>query len=93
MFATNILDAKTRKQRVALADINFRSAQLGAVNDTLTLANQTRQAWINAVSAFEAASYLKRAKATSDAGSELARKLGYRLTLTMVLNASLLRGR
>ena len=26
MFATNILDAKTRKQRVALADINFRSA-------------------------------------------------------------------
>ena len=76
MFATNILDAKTRKQRVALADINFRSAQLGAVNDTLTLANQTRQAWINAVSAFEAASYLKRAKATSDAGSELASKLG-----------------
>ena len=76
MFATNILDAKTRKQRVALADINFRSAQLGAVNDTLSLAKQTRQAWINAVSAFEAASYLKRAKATSDAGSELARKLG-----------------
>ena len=76
MFATNILDAKTRKQRVALADINFRSAQLGAVNDTLTLANQTRQAWIDTVSAFEAASYLKRAKATSDAGSELARKLG-----------------
>jgi outer membrane protein TolC len=76
MFATNILDAKTRKQRVALADINFRSAQLGAVNDTLTLANQTRQAWINAVSAFEAASYLKRAKATSNAGSELASKLG-----------------
>ena len=76
MFATNILDAKTRKQRVALADINFRSAQLDAVNDTLSLANQTRQAWINAVSAFEAASYLKRAKATSDAGSELARKLG-----------------
>lgn len=76
MFATNILDAKTRKQRVVLADINFRSAQLGAVNDTLTLANQTRQAWINAVSAFEAASYLKRAKATSDAGSELASKLG-----------------
>jgi outer membrane protein TolC len=76
MFATNILDAKTRKQRVALADINFQSAQLSAVNDTLTLANQTRQAWINAVSAFEAASYLKRAKATSDAGSELASKLG-----------------
>ncbi len=76
MIATNILDAKTRKQRVALADVNFRAAQLDAVNDTLTLANQTRQAWINAVAAFEAVSYLNRAKATSDAGSELARKLG-----------------
>jgi outer membrane protein TolC len=76
MIATNILDAKTRRQRVALADVNFRTAQLTAVNDTVTLANQTRQAWINAVAAFEAVSYLKRAKATSDAGSELARKLG-----------------
>ena len=76
MIATNILDAKTRQQRVALADVNFRTAQLTAVNDTLTLANQTRQAWVNAVAAFETVSYLKRAKATSDAGSELARKLG-----------------
>jgi outer membrane protein TolC len=76
LIATNILDAKTRKQRVALADVNFRTAQLTAVNDTLTLANQTRQAWINAVAAFETVSYLKRAKATSDAGSDLARQLG-----------------
>ncbi|KMK67563.1 TolC family protein [Puniceibacterium sp. IMCC21224] len=76
MIATNILDAKTLRQRVTLADVNFRAAQLEAVNATLTLANQTRQAWIDAVAAFEVASYLKRAKATSDAGSELARKLG-----------------
>ncbi|MGJ8544800.1 MAG: TolC family protein [Sulfitobacter sp.] len=76
MIAVNILDAQTRKQRRELADVNFRAAQLEAVNDTLTLANQTRQAWINAVAAFETVSHLKRAKATSDAGSELARKLG-----------------
>ncbi len=76
LLRANLLDARTRKQRVALADVNFRTAQLTAVNDTLTLANQTRQAWINAVAAFETVSYLKRAKATSDAGSELARKLG-----------------
>jgi outer membrane protein TolC len=76
MIAVNILDAKTRKQRMALADINFRAAQLEAVNDTLTLANETRMAWINAVAAFETVSYIRRAKATSDAGSELARKLG-----------------
>jgi outer membrane protein TolC len=76
MIATNILDAKTRKQRLALADVNFRTAQLTAVNDTLILANQTRQAWINAVASSEATSFLERAMATSDAGSELARKLG-----------------
>lgn len=76
MIATNILEAKTRKQRVAMADVNFRAAQLAAVNDSLTLANQTRRAWINAVAAFETVSFLKLAKATSDAGSELASKLG-----------------
>lgn len=76
LIRANILDATTRKQRMALADTGFRQAQLTAVNDTLTLANQTRQAWIAAVAAFETAGYLSRAKATSDAGSELARKLG-----------------
>jgi len=76
MFATNLLDAKTRKQRVALADTQFKKAQLNAVNETLKLASETRQAWINAVSAFEAVENLKRASATSDASSELAQSLG-----------------
>ncbi len=76
LFRANILDAQTRKQRVALADVNFRTAQMNAVNDTLALANQTRTAWINAVAAFETVTYLRRAKATSDAGSELAARLG-----------------
>ncbi|SEO20449.1 Outer membrane protein TolC [Pseudorhodobacter antarcticus] len=76
LVRANILDATTRKQRMALADTGFRQAQLMAVNDTLALASQTRMAWINAVSAFETVGYLSRAKQTSDAGSELARKLG-----------------
>lgn len=76
LFRANVLDATTRKQRMAIADASFRHAQLAAVNDTLTLANQTRQAWIKAVAAFETVGYLKLAKATSDAGSDLARKLG-----------------
>ncbi|WP_227268018.1 TolC family protein [Roseobacter weihaiensis] len=76
LFRTNILDARTRKQRVAIADVSFRAAQLDAVNETLALANETRQAWIDAVAAFEAVGYLRRAKSTSDAGSELAKRLG-----------------
>lgn len=76
LIRTNILDATTRKQRMAIADSNFQSAQLAAVSDTLSLANETRMAWIDTVAAFEAADYLKQAKATSDAGSELALRLG-----------------
>ena len=59
-----------------ISDASFRLAQLSAVNDTLTLANQTRLAWVEAVAAFESVNYLEQAKATSDAGSELAQKLG-----------------
>lgn len=76
MIASNLLAAQTRAQRMALADVNFRAAQARAVNDTLMLANQTRVAWVKAVAAFETVSYLQRAKVTSDAGAELAQRLG-----------------
>ena len=76
LVRSNILDATTRSKRMALADAGFRKAQLQAVSDSLALANQTRIAWINAVSAFEAVGYLRRARQTSDAGSQLAQKLG-----------------
>lgn len=76
VIRANILDATTRKQRLAIADQSFRQAQLSAVNDSLALANMTRQAWITAVGMFETVSYLRRAKETSDAGVELARRLG-----------------
>ncbi len=75
-FATNLLDAKTRKQRVALADVQFQQAQLTAVSETLQLAAETRQAWIMAVSAFEALGNLKQATHTADASSKLAQNLG-----------------
>jgi outer membrane protein TolC len=73
---SNLLDATTRKQRLAIADTAFQQAQLEAVNDTLALAAETRAAWVNAVAAFETIGHLRRAKATSDAGSELALRLG-----------------
>jgi outer membrane protein TolC len=61
---------------MAIAETVFQQAQLAAVNDTLSLAAETRTAWIDAVFAFETVSYLRQAKATSDAGSELALRLG-----------------
>ncbi len=76
VIAVNLLDARTRKQRVAVADAQFQQAQMEAVNETLTLAHETRQAWIGAVAAFETVSYLKKAAATTDAAAELAQQLG-----------------
>ncbi|MDK3074320.1 TolC family protein [Sedimentitalea sp. JM2-8] len=76
MIAFNLLDVKTRKQRIAVADARFQQAQLNAVNDTLLLANQTRQAWINAVAAFETLSFLRKAGEAAGAGAELAEQLG-----------------
>ncbi len=76
MIAFNVLDVKTRKQRIAVADAQFQQAQLSAVNDTLSLADQTRRAWIDAVAAFESLSYLRQAGEAAGAGAELAEQLG-----------------
>ena len=75
-IAFNLLDASTRKQRKEIASAQYQKAQMNAVNETLMLANQTRQAWINSVSAFETVSYLRQASEAAAAGAELAEKLG-----------------
>jgi hypothetical protein len=72
MVATNILALATRKKNIEIADDRFRQAQLGAAVATLTLAADTRRAWINAVSALESVGQLQRAQAAADAASELA---------------------
>ncbi len=84
LIRANFLDATTRKQRMALADVGYRQAQQAAVNDRLGLATETRMAWINAVAASETVSILRQAKATSDAGSELALRLGETGALNLV---------
>ena len=76
LIGFNLASARTRKQRVAVASADFQEAQLEAVVDTLALANRTRQAWIEAVGAFETVTYLKRASVAADASSELAARLG-----------------
>ena len=76
MIAANILSLATRRARVDIADTRFRQAQMRAVDATLKLANDTRRAWVNSVSAFETVAYLNRARVAADAASELAQKLG-----------------
>lgn len=76
VIANNILALATQNQRVDIADTRFRQAQMKAVVATLSLAAETRRAWITAVSSFESISYFNQAQTTADAASELAKKLG-----------------
>jgi outer membrane protein TolC len=76
LIAANILALATQRHRVDIADTRFRQAQLTAVLETLRLAAETRQAWINAVGAFETTVYFNQAQDAADAASELAQKLG-----------------
>lgn len=76
LIANNVLAMATQKKRVDVADTRFRQAQMKAVVETLRVAADTRKAWIDAVSSFEAVTYLNQAKVAADAASELAQKLG-----------------
>ncbi|WP_417767318.1 TolC family protein [Stappia sp.] len=74
--ASNILALATHPKRSAIAETRFRQAQMQAAGETLRIAAETRQAWIEAVAAFEVVASLNQARQAADAASELAEKLG-----------------
>lgn len=76
MIVNNIFALVTRDRRIDIADTRFRKAQFDAAVATLSLAAETRRAWIEAASAWERVAYLNQAKAAADATSELAARLG-----------------
>ncbi|EUB96787.1 outer membrane efflux protein [Rhizobium sp. CF080] len=75
-IASNILALATYDRNIKLADNRFRQAQLKAAIATVSLAAETRRAWISAVAAWENVAYLNQAKVAADAASELAKKIG-----------------
>jgi outer membrane protein TolC len=75
-IAANILALATYDKSIKLADTRFRQAQLNAALETISLASETRRAWINAVAAWENVAYLNQAKVAADSASELAKKIG-----------------
>jgi outer membrane protein TolC len=76
MIVNNIFALVTRDRRIDIADTRFRKAQLDAAVATLSLAAETRRAWVEAASAWERVAYLNQARAAADAASELAARLG-----------------
>lgn len=75
-IANNLLAAFTQPGRSRMADVKFRQAQLVAVEKTLSVAVDTRRAWVDAVAAFETAGLVRETQGTADAASELAARLG-----------------
>lgn len=75
-IVTNLLALATYDQNKKLADTRFRQAQLNAAIKTISLAAETRRQWLKAVAAWEIVTYLDQAKASADAASELALKIG-----------------
>ncbi|MBP2558669.1 outer membrane protein TolC [Neorhizobium galegae] len=75
-IAANILALATYDKNIKLADTRLRQAQLDAAIATVSLAAETRRAWINTVAAWENVAYLNQAKVAADAASELAKKIG-----------------
>tara|TARA_R110002020_G_scaffold4600_6_gene19964 strand:+ start:629 stop:2089 length:1461 start_codon:yes stop_codon:yes gene_type:complete len=75
-IAANILALATYDRDMKLAETRFRQAQLNAALATISLAAETRRAWIEAVAAWENVAHLNQAKAAADAASELAKKIG-----------------
>lgn len=70
----NILALATYDKNISLANTRFRQAQVNAAIATVSLAAETRRAWINAVAAWENVAYLNQAKVAADASSELAKR-------------------
>ncbi len=81
-IAANILALATFDKNIRLADTRFRQAQLNAALATISLAAETRRAWVNAVASWENVAYFNQAKAAADASSELAKKIGEAGSLT-----------
>lgn len=75
-FVANILAIATYESNIRLADTRFRQAQMNAAIATISVAAETRRAWINAVAARENVAYLNMTKAAADASSALAQKIG-----------------
>jgi outer membrane protein TolC len=72
----NILALLTLPRRREIAQEKFKIAQLRAVEATLETAAEARRAYYRAVAAGQSVRFLEQSRASADAVSELAKKLG-----------------
>ena len=75
-IVANLLSLLTLQARTEVAEMQFRGAQLKAVNAVLKLAADTRRQYFRAVATSEQITYLAQARSGAQTASELAKRLG-----------------
>jgi outer membrane protein TolC len=72
----NLLTLLTLPHRREIAEARFKQAQLRAVEVTLRTAAEARRAYFRAVASKQSLTFMKEARASAEAVSDLAKKLG-----------------
>jgi outer membrane protein TolC len=75
-IAINLLTLLTLSKRREIAEARFKHAQLRAVQATLRTAAEARRAYYRAVASKQSLKFMEDARASAEAVSELAKKLG-----------------
>lgn len=83
----NVLGLITLPRRRAIADAQFRVAQLRAAEQVLRVAADTRRAYYRAVASSHIVTFLEEAKLSAEAGSEVAKRLGQSGAINKLLQA------
>ena len=84
---TNVLALITLPRRRAIADAQFRIAQLRAAEQVLRVAADTRRAYYRAIASAHIVTFLEEAKLSAEAGSEIAKRLGQSGAINKLLQA------
>lgn len=74
--AISVLSLATLPLRADIATDRFRQAQLRAASETISVANETRRAFVEAVSARALADFLAQAQTSAQAAADLSKQLG-----------------
>jgi len=74
--AISVLSLATLPLRADIATDRFHQAQLRAASETMSVANETRRAWVEAVAARALAGFLAQAQTSAQAAADLSKQLG-----------------
>ena len=75
VFTLNLFAFVTLPLATAIEERSFEQTKLAVALEVVRTANETRRAWMNAVSAQESARYMEQVRLAAEAGADLARRM------------------